>query len=213
MVTIILHYPHCGSQARVTPRAFPQWQTEGSLSCLQPPQPRESDSHCLSRSAPRGDRECLPRTRASCAASPVRSGSLGPPEPGGSKKRSATSSLTDTTAGSGSPRVHFHGAGAGRTVVVCAQKSQRLLDLDCLVPKEPSSRGVCRWGSQPARRASACGMPLQRRIARARRDFLNVSASVIARSSRQPWANRREKPPMSSAGITRYANAWPVLCV
>ena len=86
MVTIILHYPHCGSQARVTPRAFPQWQTEGSLSCLQPPQPRESDSHCLSRSAPRGDRECLPRTRASCAASPVRSGSLGPPEPGGSKK-------------------------------------------------------------------------------------------------------------------------------
>ena len=48
------------------------------------------------------------------------------------------------------------------------------------MPKEPSSRGVCRWGSQPARRASACGMPLQRRIARARRDFLNVSASVIA---------------------------------
>ena len=56
MVTIILHYPHCGSQARVTPRAFPQWQTEGSLSCLQPPQPRESNSHCLSRSAPRGPR-------------------------------------------------------------------------------------------------------------------------------------------------------------
>ena len=131
MVTIILHYPHCGSQARVTPRAFPQWQTEGSLSCLQPPQPRESDSHCLSRSAPRGDRACLPRTRASCAASPVRSGSLGPPEPGGSKKRSATSSLTDNTAGSGSPRVHFHGAGTG-----CRHGTEGRCQQAC-------ARGVC----------------------------------------------------------------------
>ena len=121
-------------------------------------------SRCATRG--RGDRACLPRTRASCAPSPARSGSLGPPEPGGSQKRSATSSLTDTTAGSGSPRVHFHGAGTGRTVLIGAQESPRLLDVDRLVPKEPSSRGVCRWGSQPARRVSNCGRPLQRGIAK-----------------------------------------------
>src|SRR6266566_1341822 len=41
------HHPSLSSLWKPGPgtrRAFPQWQTEGSLSCLQPPQPRESNS-------------------------------------------------------------------------------------------------------------------------------------------------------------------------
>lgn len=65
MVTIILHCPHCGSEARVARRARPERQTEVSLSCLWASQSRESDSQCLCRSSPRRDPACLSRTQQS----------------------------------------------------------------------------------------------------------------------------------------------------
>jgi IS1 transposase len=49
------------------------------------------------------------------------------------------------------------------------------------VPQDATGGRVCGWGSEPARRASGCGRPSRRSIARAiaRRDFLNVYAAVI----------------------------------
>ncbi len=83
------------------------------------------------------------------------------------KKSSAASCFVYHPAGPGSRRSHVHDPRTGRALVVCAQKSQRLLDLDCSVPPDAASGGVCGWGSQPSRRVSGCGRPIRRGIARA----------------------------------------------
>src|SRR5439155_15058252 len=82
---------------------------------------------------------------------PASSAPLGvhrPPCPVGSKKSSSASCFTGHF---GRPRPrgsHFHDPGTGRTVVVCPQKSARLLDLDRPVPHDTPGGGVCRWGSE-----------------------------------------------------------------
>src|SRR5258706_15578918 len=76
-----------------------------------------------------------PKNAAVCAASPARLASLARPCPVGSKKRSAASSFVYHSACPGSRGSPFHDAGIGRTLVVCAQKSTRLLDLDVLCRK------------------------------------------------------------------------------
>jgi hypothetical protein len=53
-------------------------------------------------------------------------------------KEHTLSFRTDNPARPGSAGSHFYDAGTGRTVVMCAHKSQRLLDVDCPVP-----RGEC----------------------------------------------------------------------
>ncbi len=64
------------------------------------------------------------------------------------EKNSSASPLTYYPARPRSRGSHVHDAGTRRTVVVCAQKSPRLLDLDCLVPQDASSGGLCGWGSE-----------------------------------------------------------------
>jgi hypothetical protein len=74
-------------------------------------------------------RFCTPtKNEAVCVASPAPLASLAPPCPVGSKKSSATSSLPDHPARPGPRGSHFHDTGTGRTLVVCAQKSPRLLE-------------------------------------------------------------------------------------
>src|SRR5512135_1266560 len=94
-------------------------------------------------------RSCMPiKSAAACVASRAPLASLGPLCPVGSKKSSSASSFTydfDRPRPRGS---HFHDSGTGRTVVVCAQKSARLLDVDRSVPQDTTSGGLCRWGSE-----------------------------------------------------------------
>jgi hypothetical protein len=110
-------------------------------------------------------RLCTPtKNAAACVASPARLASLGQPCPVGSKKRSSASAFVYHPARPGPRGSHFYDAGVGRTVVVCAQKSQGGLDLDCPLPPDAAGGRLCGWGSEPARRASGCGRPFQRDI-------------------------------------------------
>ena len=94
-------------------------------------------------------RYCTPtKNEAACVASPARLGSIGQPCPVGSKKRSSASTLTYNPARSRPRGSHFHYTGTGRTVVVCAQKSAQLLDLDRLVPQDASSGRLCSGRSE-----------------------------------------------------------------
>ncbi len=103
-------------------------------------------------------RFCTPtKNEAAYVALPARLGSLAQPWPVGSKKSSSASSFKYHLGHPGPRGSHFHDPGTGRTVVVCAQKSARLLDLDSSVPQDTAGGGVCCWGSEPARRASGCG--------------------------------------------------------
>src|SRR5260370_16675119 len=94
-------------------------------------------------------RFCMPiKNVAACAASRAPLGFLAPPCPVGSKKSSSASSFTYYF---GRPRPrgsHVYDLGTGRTLVVCAQKSARLLDLDRPVPQDTTGGGLCRWGSE-----------------------------------------------------------------
>jgi len=60
------------------------------------------------------------------------------------KKRSSASSLTDHPACTGSRRSRFYDPGTGRALVVCAQKSIRLLDLGCPLPQDTTGGRLCR---------------------------------------------------------------------
>src|SRR5260221_6658752 len=94
-------------------------------------------------------RSCMPiKSAAVCVALRARLAYLAPPCPPGSKKSSSVSPLTYYPARPRSRGSHVHDAGTRRTVVVCAQKSPRLLDVDCLVPQDASSGGLCGWGSE-----------------------------------------------------------------
>ena len=86
MVTLTLHCPHCGSEARGARWACPRRQAELLLVRLLASQPRESDPQCLSGSSSRGAPAFLVRTRASCSASHTGCASLGTPSQVGSKK-------------------------------------------------------------------------------------------------------------------------------
>ena len=48
--------------------------------------------------------------------------------------------------------------------LVCAQKSARLLDLDCPVPQDASGGRLCGWGSEQKIRVNGCGRPSQTAI-------------------------------------------------
>ena len=94
-------------------------------------------------------KSCMPiKNAAACVASPAPLASLAPPSPVGSKKRSSASCFVYNPARPGSRRSHVHDPRTGRALVVCAQKSQRLLDVDCSVPPDAASGGVCGRGSQ-----------------------------------------------------------------
>jgi hypothetical protein len=92
-----------------------------------------------------------------CAASRVRLVSHVRPCPVGSKKSSSASSLKYHPARPGPRGSHFHDTGTGRTVVVCAQKSPRLLDVDCPVPQDTSSGGLCSRRSEQKGVSTAVG--------------------------------------------------------
>jgi hypothetical protein len=117
-----------------------------------------------------------PAARRSCMQAQERSSLRGltrtdrgfraPPCPVGSQKSSSASSLTHHSARPGPRRSHVHHLGTLSALVVCAQKSARLLDVDGPLPKEPTGGGLCRGGSEPARRVIGCGKPFQRDIGR-----------------------------------------------
>jgi hypothetical protein len=123
--------------------ACPQWQAVVSLPCVRATKSREPDTPCLSRSAPRRDLTCKLKSAAVCVASPALSGSLVPRCSVGSIKSSSAPSLTYHPTRPRSGRSNFYDVGAGRTVVVCAQKSARLLDLDCPVPQDATGGRLC----------------------------------------------------------------------
>ena len=115
------------------------------------------------------------KNTAVCAASPARLASLALLCPNGSKKSSSASPLEHDLGRPRSKRCRFHDAGTGRTVVVCAQKSARLLDLDCPVPQDASGSRLCgetahveRWNNT-----------LRQRLARFVRMTLSFSKSVV----------------------------------
>ena len=90
-------------------------------------------------------RFCTPtKNVAACVASRVRLVSRARLSRVGSKKSSSASPLMDYPAHPGPRGFRFPHPRTGRTVVVCAQKSQRLLDLDCPVPSDTASGRLCR---------------------------------------------------------------------
>jgi hypothetical protein len=142
MVTIILHCPHCGSEALVRDGHAPNGKQKYRFMAVGVAAARARLPMPIHKLVAR--RFCTPiKNEAACVASPARLGSLGPPSPVGSKKSRSASSLTDHPARSRPRGSHFHCTGTGRTVVVCAQKSVRLLDLDRLVPQDASSGRLC----------------------------------------------------------------------
>ncbi len=160
-------------------------------------------------------RFCTPiKNAAAYVASPAPLGSLAPPCPVGSKKSNLASSFT-YYLGRPHPRgCHFHDTGTGRTVVVCAQKSARLLGLDSSVSQDTTGGRLCAGRSEPARCVNACGRPSHQLIARgiARRLSGRHTGGDRLPSSIRPWEKRREKPPKSSGGIPLCESRWPVLC-
>src|SRR5260370_9212196 len=83
-----------------------------------------------------------------CAASRAHLASLARPCPVGSKKRSSTSTFSHHPARPGPSRSHCHDAGTGRTVVICAQKTPQLLDLDSSLSQDASVGELCVWRSE-----------------------------------------------------------------
>jgi hypothetical protein len=144
MVPITVHCPLCQSDALVRNGHAPNGkQLYRCRACGR--QSREKPTpHALCRNAPRGDPACKRKNAAVCAASRAPLGSLAPPYPIGSKKRSLASSLTDHPACTGSRRSRFYDPGTGRALVVCAQKSIRLLDLGCPLPQDTTGGRLCR---------------------------------------------------------------------
>jgi hypothetical protein len=94
-------------------------------------------------------RFCMPlKNAAAYAASRAPLGSHAPRCPVGSKKSSSASSFT-CHLGRPRPRgSHFYDPGTLPAVVVCTQKSARLLDLDRPVPQDTTGGGVCHWVSE-----------------------------------------------------------------
>src|SRR2546423_9607080 len=182
MVTIILHCPHGQSEALVRDGHAQSAQAEGSLSRLWAPQPRESPPMPLKNASREemlhASQEREPLTRPHAHGSRVSR-----PTVSSWIKKKALSFLLDVPLCS--PRVQRIPLPPRwkwpNGWLVCAQTSARLLDVDRSVPKEPSSGRLCRRRSEPARRVSGCGRPLQKGIGRApaRRDFLKVYSSVI----------------------------------
>src|SRR6266487_405524 len=94
-------------------------------------------------------RFCTPtKNEAAYVASPAPLGSLAPPCPVGSKKSSSASSFTYYPSRPHPRGCHFHDTGTGRTVVLCAQKSARLLDLDSSVSQDTTGGRLCAGRSE-----------------------------------------------------------------
>src|SRR5437588_436733 len=98
-------------------------------------------SHCQSDALIRDGH--APNGKAAYVASRAPSGFRVLPCPVGSKKSSAPSSLTDHLARPGPKGFHFHDTGTRRALVVCAQKSARLLGVDCLVSPDATGSRLC----------------------------------------------------------------------
>src|SRR5258708_7577811 len=82
-------------------------------------------------------RFCMPtKNEAVSVASLARLASLAPRCRVGSKKVAQLPPLCTNLGRPQPSRSRFYAAGTGRIVVVCIQKSTRLLDLDCLVPQD-----------------------------------------------------------------------------
>jgi IS1 transposase len=146
-------------------------------------------------------------TRTDCA-------SLAPPSPVGSKKSSSASSLAYHPARPGLRGSHFHDTGTRRTdasfVLKKANDSWIWIAL-CRKTRQVVAYAIGKRSKQTCQRLWEA-IPQEYHQGHCFTDFLRVSASVIrSRSSIQQWVKRREKPPVLSVGITRYANDWPVL--
>jgi hypothetical protein len=215
MVTITFHCPHCQSDALVRNGHAQSAQTAVSLPCVRASKPREPHSQRLSVSFA-ARRFCMPTKNASLLRGLTRTdcASRVRPCPVGSKKSSSASSLTYNPARPRSRGSYFHDAGTRRTVVLCAQKSERFLGVDRPVPQEATSGRLCGWGSEekdvPAAvgehcRQFSCWSLLHRLLG-------GLYGGDPARAAHSSGPARREKPPMSSVGIARSVNAWPALC-
>jgi len=147
MVTIILHCLHCGSDVLVRDGHAPNGKQkyrchacgrrsrENPTPNVYPEACREEILHAYQeRSSLRGFTRTFGVSRATVA--------------GWIKKSSSASSFKYHLGHLGPRGSHYHDPGTGRTVVVCAQKSARLLDLDSSVPQDTTGGGLCRWGSE-----------------------------------------------------------------
>ncbi len=161
---------------------FTALTVRATLSCAMVMPPMANSSIAAARADGKAARIPLPMpiqkraARRSCMQAQERSSLRGltrtdrgfrvPPSQVGSKKSSSASAFVDHSARSGSRRSHVHHPGTLSALVVCAQKSARLLDVDGPLPPDATGGGLCDWGSEPARRVSGCGKPFQRGIAR-----------------------------------------------
>jgi hypothetical protein len=92
-------------------------------------------------------------------------------------------------------------------VVVCAQKSQRLLDVDCHLSPDAvgdRSKKTCQrlWEAIPeGYRQGHCFT-----------DFWAAYAAVLPKEQHTAVGKETGETAMSSGGITPYGSVWPVLC-
>ena len=114
----------CGRQSRENPNpsAYPEARREGILSAYQ------------ERSSLRGLTRIFGVSRTTVSS--------------WIKKSNPVACLMHHLAHPRSKGSHCYNAGVGRTVVVCAQKNQPLLDLDCALPSHAASSRLCSWGSE-----------------------------------------------------------------
>ena len=157
MVTITLHCPHWETRSSRTQWSCPECASSGIAAApadVRVARPRlPTPLHQLATR-----RSCMPlKNAAAYAVSPAHAGFLAPACPVRSKKRSSASSFVDHPARPGPRGSRVYNTGAGRTVVVCAQKSQQLLNLDCPLSKEPASGRLRGWGSQQKDVSAAVG--------------------------------------------------------
>ncbi len=133
MVTITLHCPHCGSKALVRDGHAPNDKQKYRCHLCG----RRSRENPTPNAYPEARREEILHAYQECSSLRGLTRTFGVSRATVSswiKKKYATSSLTGNPAHPGPKGSHFHDTGTGRTVVVRTQKSERLLDLDRLVP-------------------------------------------------------------------------------
>ena len=147
MVTITLHCPHCQSDALVRNGHAPNGKQLyrchacGRQSCenptphAYPPARREDILHAYQERSSLRD-----LTRTFGVSRTTVSSWI--------KKSSSASSFVYNSARPGPRRSHFHDTGTGRALVVCAQKSAQLLDLDCPMPQDTTGGRLCTGRSE-----------------------------------------------------------------
>ncbi len=146
MVTITLHCPHCQSDALVRNGYAPNGkQLYRCHSCRR--QSRENPTlHAYPQARGEVILHASSRTQQSARPDPY----VWRLSHHGIQVDQKTVALLPPydLDGPRSRRCRFHHAGARRALVICAQKSQPLLDLDCAVPQDAASGRFCGWRSQ-----------------------------------------------------------------